>query len=117
MTVEAGKGDNWIQFTEQISNLKDVGSEDGLLAGAMRVVEFGAGDELVFGQHDAAADPRELTGDVLQGMRVDIEVDAIASLLAKVETDAANVEDDKRAWKSDDVGESVDLTVDIGVRG
>src|SRR3546814_12702683 len=60
----------------------------------MRVVEFGAGDELVFGQHDAAADPRELTGDVLQGMRVDIDVDAMASLLAKVETAAANVEVD-----------------------
>src|SRR3546814_2167660 len=86
MTVEAGKGDNWIQFTEQISNLKDVGSEDGLLAGAMRVVEFGAGDELVFGQHDAAADPRELTGDVLQGMRVDIDVDAMASLRSEEHT-------------------------------
>src|SRR3546814_3589746 len=27
MTVEAGKGDNWIQFTETISNLKDRSEE------------------------------------------------------------------------------------------
>ncbi|MGB3288754.1 MAG: hypothetical protein WBA83_05730 [Burkholderiaceae bacterium] len=92
MTIEAGKGDNWIQFTEQISNLKDVGSDDGLLAGAMRVVEFGSGDELVFGQHGDGADPHALTGDVLQGARVDVAVDPEASLLAKVEAAAANVE-------------------------
>lgn len=94
MTIQAGKGDNWIQFTDEVSNLKDVGTEDGLLVGAMRVVEFGAGDELVFGQHDDDADPRELSGDVLQGMRVDVAVDAAATLLAKVETAAANVEVD-----------------------
>lgn len=94
MTVQAGKGDNWIQFTEKVANLKEVGSEEGLLTGAMRVVEFGAGDELVFGQHGDEADPRELTGDVLQGMRVDIAVDAAASLLAKVQAAAANVDVD-----------------------
>ncbi|MFW7340149.1 hypothetical protein V0R37_01225 [Pollutimonas sp. H1-120] len=94
MTIEAGKGDNWIQFTEQVSNLKDVGTEEGLLAGATRVVEFGGGDELVFGQHGDGADPRALTGDVLQGARVDVDVDAMATLLAKVETAAANVEVD-----------------------
>jgi len=97
MTIEAGKGDNWIQFTEQVSNLKDIGTEEGLLAGAMRVVEFGSGDELVFGQHSDGADPRALTGDVLQGMRVDIAVDDSATLLAKVEAAAANVDIDNWA--------------------
>ncbi len=94
MTIEAGKGDNWIQFTEQLANLKDVATEDGLLAGAMRVAEFGAGDELAFGERADDAGPRELAGEVLGGERADITVDAAASLLAKMQTVAAGVEVD-----------------------
>src|SRR5690606_20318465 len=94
VTIEAGKGDNWIQFTEQVSNLVDVGSEEGIRASVINVRDFSTGDELAFGQHTDAADPRELTGPVLEGERVDVAVDANANLLAKLQTAAANVDVD-----------------------
>ncbi|WP_158238530.1 hypothetical protein [Pollutimonas subterranea] len=94
VTIEAGKGDNWIQFTEQVSNLVDVGSEEGIRASVINVRDFSTGDELAFGQHADAAGPRELTGPVIEGERMDVTVDANADLLAKLQTAAANVDVD-----------------------
>lgn len=91
VTVEAGKGDNWIQFTEQVSNLADVGSEAGIRASVINVRDFSAGDELVFGQHADGAGARELTGIVLEGEQVNVAMDASADLLVKLQTAAANV--------------------------
>jgi hypothetical protein len=94
VTIEAEKGDNWIQFTEEVSNLVDVGSEAGISASVINVRDFNTGDTLAFGQHADDADPRELTGPVLKGEQVDIAMDANASLLVKLQTAAANIEVD-----------------------
>ncbi|MYN13969.1 hypothetical protein GSY71_12555 [Pusillimonas sp. TS35] len=98
MTILADKGDNWIQFTEEVSNLKDVSSEAGVLGSAMRVVDFNTGDNLAFSSRGEGATPGELTGDVLTGAHVDVAVDANATLMAKLETASANVEVD--SWTS-----------------
>lgn len=94
VTIEAEKGDNWIQFTDKVSNLADVDSEAGIRAGIINVRDFNIGDTLAFGQHADDADPRELTGPVLKGEQVDITMDANASLLVKLQTAAANIEVD-----------------------
>ncbi len=94
VTIDAGKGDNWIQFTEKVSNLVDVGSETGIRASAFNIRDFSTGDTLAFGQHAKGADPRELTGPVLEGELADVTMEAGATLEDMLQTAADNVDVD-----------------------